>query len=62
MEDLYICKTCGSEDIEQMGWVNLNTGLPNGSPYSLNDLDKNYCNNCGEHTIIVHKEIEDEES
>lgn len=52
----YTCRDCGSEDVEQLGWVNLNTGLPNGSPYDLHDnTDKNYCNECNEHTIIILK-------
>ena len=56
MSDKYTCKTCGSEDVEQLCWVNLNTGNPNGSPYDLDDTDKNYCNTCGEHTDIKYTE------
>lgn len=55
-ETNYVCKDCGSEDVEQLGWVNLNTGLPNGSPYDrIEEPTKNYCNECNEHTIIILK-------
>lgn len=44
-DELYVCAECGSLDIEQKHWVNVNTGL------IIDTCEKEdiYCNVCNDH-------------
>jgi hypothetical protein len=50
---IYVCKDCGSIDIENRVWANMNTKEVTGDA----DEGKNvcFCNNCGEisHYIMI---------
>ena len=50
---MLICKKCKSSDVDVMAWVNINT-----NEYT-NDLDSDipYCNNCGDDTSVIEKEV-----
>lgn len=46
MDDMYVCHYCGSEEVSQSGWVNINTE-------KLNDFVEDssfWCDNCNEET------------
>ena len=46
MDDMWVCDYCGSEEVSQSGWVNINTE-------KLNDFIEDssfWCHNCSEET------------
>ncbi len=46
---MYVCKECGSNDIEIPMWVNPNTNIPNGD-YGSDGDEECWCNYCEDHT------------
>ena len=46
----YVCEKCGSEDVDQRVWVNLNTEQI--MDLSSGEIEDNWCNDCGEHCEI----------
>ena len=49
IEDMYVCHYCGSEEVSQSGWVNINTE-------KLNDFVEDssfWCDNCDEETVAM---------
>lgn len=55
--DDYVCALCGSDDVESLDWVNVQTKqatetFEGGSAYST---EYNWCNGCEEHPHLVQR-------
>lgn len=49
LDDMYVCNYCGSEEVSQSAWVNINTE-------KLNDFVEDssfWCDNCNEQTVAM---------
>jgi len=53
----WICETCGSTEVEQKAWVNLNTLEVNF--IEAGDIQDTYCKSCQEHVKIKLIQEED---
>jgi hypothetical protein len=46
----YICKNCGSKDVEFKAWVSANTGIKSTTEYlEQSEDDETWCNKCETH-------------
>lgn len=53
---MYKCNRCGSTDVEEKMWVNINTMKLSDNPYANSDLDStedHFCNNCETNVILI---------
>jgi len=49
-----VCEECGSDQIQTLEWVDVNTGKSvQSGPGELND---NWCNKCKEHVYFMNEE------
>jgi hypothetical protein len=57
---MYKCDNCGSSNVEQKCWVDLNVKPIEDSIRwgSQNELDENWCGDCVDHTTVSWKEEE----
>ena len=45
---MWICETCGSQEVQSLVWIYLNSGdRAGGDPE-----DRNYCDNCDQETTV----------
>ena len=54
---IYRCADCGSENVEQKAWIDLNTEMACDS-CSNGDMEDNWCRDCMEHCKIKYTEDE----
>lgn len=53
MKTIYVCEDCGSEEVQSLEWVNINTGISTGG--NMGDLQDQWCDNCKEHKYAITK-------
>lgn len=51
-DKFYVCKECGSKDVEQKFWVNLNTSEIK-EECSSDEYDDQWCNSCQNNCLIT---------
>ena len=56
----FVCEECGGTDIQIKAWVDANT-LEYQEGCDLGDEDDNWCEDCEEHTNIMHKDEYDKQ-
>ena len=44
MDDMWVCDYCGTEEVDEKAWVNMNTGMIT----EPDDYTNYWCNNCNE--------------
>lgn len=49
---MYVCQKCGSDQVESLQWVDLNTGEADAE----SDVQEFYCRICGAHTDVEYKQ------
>ena len=59
MKYISLCSKCGSENVQSIFWVDLNTNEIQGGA-GANDIQDNWCSDCEEHIKIETKKISDE--
>jgi hypothetical protein len=45
--NMIVCATCGSHDIEELRWVGVNNGISKGK--QSEEVDDQWCSKCEEH-------------
>lgn len=50
---IWVCLECGSKDVQQQAWVDLNTTNPNIDFFETNDIQDFWCKKCEAHTNII---------
>lgn len=55
---IWICENCGSKEVQQLAWVDLNTTNPNIDFFETNDVKDFWCKICSEHEHLIIKENE----
>lgn len=53
---VWVCESCGSSNVEQQGWIQLNSVNPNITFFETNDVQDFWCNSCEEHVKLIMKE------
>jgi len=55
---IYVCKDCGSQEVQVKEWCNINTGKSCGAigDEDLTNKDNNWCPDCDEHVIITKED------
>lgn len=53
---IWVCEECSSSNVEQQGWIQLNSVNPNITFVESNDREDFWCNQCQEHTKLIMKE------
>ena len=50
---IWVCEECGSKDVQQQAWVELNAVMPDIEFFETNDREDFWCKKCGDHTNII---------
>jgi len=49
-----VCEECGSDQIQTLEWIDVNTGDRNG--HGPDDLNSNWCDECQDHVYFMNEE------
>ena len=52
--NVFCCEECGSTDVDEVGWIKVNTGIRANGDYPMEDNDDRWCNGCNKHTYITN--------
>lgn len=55
---IWVCENCGSSNVQQKAWVDLNSTNPSIDFYENIEKEDCWCKNCLEHTNLIMKENE----
>ena len=55
-KQLFVCRKCGSSDIQVKAWVDLNNPTIESLSYLSDDFEDFWCNNCEDHWGAVTEE------
>ena len=62
-DQILVCESCGSKDIETQAWVKVNENDKCNGYLGIDDNDNNWCCQCEEHVeIITLTEYEERQS
>jgi len=53
---VWVCASCGSEDVQHAMWVDMNTNEVHDIFGSWCHGDNSFCNGCGENSELVERE------
>jgi len=57
-----LCAVCKGSNVQTVSWVDANTGEVFEDYWSWNNTDGHWCNDCGEHVMLMDTALEDEKT